>query len=285
MQKITIDVIKKSYFSSYKKEKLKLNIKLILYKKYVNAIIDMVNSDTRLVRLFDDNYAILLRMLFVYISRSISIKQRVTMITKDMDFALRYFPNEFFHNKSVILSEINTDFSINLRRNCMNCMEGMWQIDVCYKKQMVYWATFSIGEGYLVIGSIQGGNISNIRELIKLSTKQLYGLRPQQLIVWLLLEIAKLLDIDRVTGVGFETHIKTTMSRRLRRKNIFFIDYDTVWLDYNGIKMPNKFWHIPAMKLKAIEDVASKKRSMYRKRYAMFEKISSDIKLLLEINK
>ena len=61
-------------------------------------------------------------------------------------------------------------------------------------------------------------------------------------------------------------------------------NYDEFWQENEG-KLTENYWQIPtALERRPLEDIQSKKRSMYRKRYEMFDKMTADIQFLFTEN-
>jgi uncharacterized protein VirK/YbjX len=52
------------------------------------------------------------------------------------------------------------------------------------------------------------------------------------------------------------------------------LNYDEVWRDRGGVERDDGFFELPVERqVREIEDVPSKKRQMYRQRYAMMDSI------------
>ena len=128
------------------------------------------------------------------------------------------------------------------------------------------------------IGCVQGTNI-NAENSIKLLQKLMYGLRPNSFIIYTLQELASNLGCNEIYGVGnaIQAYRKKHFIHIPWIHNIHF-DYNTFWEELNGKKMEKGWYKLPLIPVrKNIQDIKSKKRSMYKKRYNMLDAISSQI--------
>ena len=56
------------------------------------------------------------------------------------------------------------------------------------------------------------------------------------------------------------------------------MNYDEFWQE-NGAQRGDKYWQLPLqVEQRPLEEIQSKKRSMYRKRYQLFEQIEQGIR-------
>ena len=131
------------------------------------------------------------------------------------------------------------------------------------------------GEWTMYIGCIQGRNgIDN-----KLITKAMHGLWPRVFIVFVAQEIAAALGITHILGVGNSIHSH-------KKKHIIYIqsrhglsfDYDALWADVDGNVSEDGWFKLPLqLSRRSYESMKSNKRSMYTRRYAMLDNISTQI--------
>ncbi len=251
------------------------NRSLKTYRSEIAELTDFINDNSKLTPLFKNNHQIGKAIFEGYLFRQFNTKERMTLIQQDMQFALSHFPEEFFIKKEVTIFSITDELDIRLQLNPLNILEGLWLLGLYMGDTRVYLFTFGIGlDNKLLIGSIQGTNDTKDSQLIKKTTKIMHSLRPQQLMIWLALALAENWKLDGVEAVGNNNHARMNWRKQLRRKKLFQADYNAIWQAYNGILLENGNWQIPPMKLKTIKEVASKKRSMYRKRYAMLDEIT-----------
>lgn len=60
-------------------------------------------------------------------------------------------------------------------------------------------------------------------------------------------------------------------------KRLIF-NYDEFWQENNGILNAKGYWQLPlSIERKPLEEIQSKKRSMYRKRYEMLDQLEAEL--------
>jgi uncharacterized protein len=131
------------------------------------------------------------------------------------------------------------------------------------------------GEWTMYIGCIQGRNgIDNKR-----ITKAMHGLWPRVFIVYVAQEIASALGIKHILGVGnaIHSHKKKHIIYIKSRHELSF-DYDSLWADVGGELSEDGWFELPLeLQRRPYESMKSNKRSMYTRRYAMLDSISTQI--------
>jgi uncharacterized protein VirK/YbjX len=168
---------------------------------------------------------------------------------------------------------------------------GIFNISLCYipslgkegeltlllhqNNQDIYSLQLSFYKDQLLIGGIQSRiNVSN--DLLKKLTKELYGIRPRNLLFFVTRQICEHMNIKTLKAVQTKEHIANCS--HVSKTDKFQANYDQYWEEENGKKID--FWYILSEKeqRKDIENIASKKRSQYKKRYAMLDEYKNTIK-------
>ncbi len=129
-----------------------------------------------------------------------------------------------------------------------------------------------------LIGCVQG-QIADSQNFTKETQKLMYGLRPKAFIIYALQELAREWGCSTIYGVGdaIQSYRKKHAIHLAWTHKIHF-NYDELWLE-NGAKNMGKGWfELPLVPVrKDLQEIKSKKRSMYRKRYQMLDEISAQI--------
>jgi|GEM_PF-15700 len=134
----------------------------------------------------------------------------------------------------------------------------------------------------ILVGGVQGGHSDKSKEDVKLATHCFHGLRPKHLLIHLLREIAATWGISRIYAIGDEAHC--LRSRRYRGRIHFMSSYDELWRDVDGRPAANGFYSLPVEQhRRPLEEVASRKRSQYRKRYALMDSIDAELRQKLSV--
>ncbi|WP_168190828.1 VirK/YbjX family protein [Aquitalea aquatilis] len=130
------------------------------------------------------------------------------------------------------------------------------------------------GQSVALVGGLQGPRKEFGHECIRTATKACHGLFPKRLALEALTIIARKMGCQQVLAVCKDSHIYS--SWRYRRD--FQADYDSFWLDIGAEKINTEYFRIPfPIPRKPMEDIASKKRSEYNRRYALLDEMASQI--------
>ncbi|BDU73466.1 DUF535 family protein [Mesoterricola silvestris] len=132
------------------------------------------------------------------------------------------------------------------------------------------------------VGAIQG-RLGGGEEVVKVATKAMHGLRPKFLMVFLAQEMARALRVGHLLGVGNRIQVYRANPFRILHpsKDIRF-DYDALWKEAEGEEAEEGWFRLPLRtQRRAEEDFPSNKRAMYRKRYALMDDLSRQIKIQL----
>ena len=130
------------------------------------------------------------------------------------------------------------------------------------------------------IGCVQGNKSAETENAIKELQKQMYALRPKALMIFIIQELSKQLGCAALYGVGSKIQAHN-------KKHFIHIDwlhklsfsYDTLWKEADGTPDKDGWFKLPIeMHRKPMEEIKSSKRSLYRYRYEMLDKIATEIK-------
>lgn len=116
----------------------------------------------------------------------------------------------------------------------------------------------------LAIGCIQGPGGANAKDMVRDLTKNMYGMRPKQLMLSLAYAFAHHFGIGRLLAVSNAAHpLRKTRDR-------FQADYDSFWQEQKGEDIGNGWFLLPeAPSRKSESEVSSQHRSAFRRREAL----------------
>ena len=122
------------------------------------------------------------------------------------------------------------------------------------------------------VSCLQGGNGQSVS--ISQITKMSYGLRPHNLLLFVAQEVTRLLGCKAIYGISSDFHVYQVSART---KNRILFNYDRFWTELGGISCGA--WHaLPTEYPKNLaENIPSKKRALYKRRYALMDKLALDI--------
>lgn len=125
------------------------------------------------------------------------------------------------------------------------------------------------------IGCLQGpaagpDNLSQIR----MATKELQGLRPKQALMQVLYTVAGCLKITRIMAVANQAHVYQANTRRRERVQS---DYDGFWREMGASAQGMSFMLPDRLQQKALADIPSRKRALYRRRQAIEAEMAAQV--------
>lgn len=182
---------------------------------------------------------------------------------------------ELFGGGLVTLGELPDATRITLGLNRLTFHEGLWAIDLTRADGLrLFTISFGWGgePGTLMLGCVQGpprdiDGLACVRDL----TDAAHGLRPGHLLMFVLRHCAQLWAVSQVIGVDEAYQVKGRWNHRATERRF---DYAAFWGDAMGTVLPSGNWQLPVcVPRRAIEDVPTKRRAMYRRRYAWLDSL------------
>ncbi|WP_241646456.1 VirK/YbjX family protein [Rosenbergiella metrosideri] len=131
----------------------------------------------------------------------------------------------------------------------------------------------------IIIAGLQGPGRHLDQNIIRDATKACEGIFPKRLLVETLMLIAKACHLTQICAVGDESHIFVKELRyRLSKRELIHARYNEFWTTLGGEEQANKLFLLPLTQpRKNIEDIASKKRAEYRRRYQLLDDLQQQI--------
>lgn len=225
-----------------------------------------------------------------YLCNVFGVNKRLSSIKESYDFIDTYFPSKISEKlyrdgefELVELCGINEEiFKVYFQLYSEFDKEGEFILKVLNSQNIpLARVTFSITkEGNvdtIFIGGIQGPAKGVEKDLIKEATKSLAGVFPKKVLVEAIYALENSLNkkLDKIC-VGNRTHVFE--KKRVSKKKKITASYDEFLETLNATELDNGLWKLPLeLGRKDIADIPSKKRSEYRKRYTILDKISSSI--------
>ena len=135
----------------------------------------------------------------------------------------------------------------------------------------------SDGNHVMRIGRIQG---VKDHELMRSLEKAMHGLRPKSLMLFASQEFSRVLGVKEILGVSNANQVykkKVLIPIPGLRKLSF--DYDDFWSEAGGTLEADGWFRLPPrLEKRHLSEIKPNKRSMYKKRYAMLDRISEQIR-------
>lgn len=174
-------------------------------------------------------------------------------------------------------------YYIDLSAFDMQGKEGEVALNFCDSERVVLAKlTFTLCQHQqkktLFIGGLQGAKPWVPHEAIQTATKACHGLFPKRLLLEAVCTLAGCLGAEQILAVGNNTHIYRSWRYEKKKKQVMHADYDSFWLSMNGTPREDGLYLLPsAIERKSLDDIASKKRAEYRRRYALIDALACGV--------
>ncbi|RXA98306.1 MULTISPECIES: VirK/YbjX family protein [Yersinia] len=226
-----------------------------------------------------------------YLANTLNNRQKLGVLQDHFQLMNQCMPESLRHNYlhylPYKLAELTgkNDEKYSLYLGCFPKLNKEGEITLMLaneQQQTLALLTFSLfyyqNQKTLFIGGLQGADNGTPHSEIQTSTKACYGLFPKRLVLEATGCLAELMGITNIIAVGNATHIYQNWRYRAKKKDKLHADYDNFWISLGGTQCTDGHFRLPArIARKPIEDIASKKRAEYRRRYQLLEQLESGL--------
>jgi uncharacterized protein VirK/YbjX len=185
--------------------------------------------------------------------------------------------------QGITLLELTDRTRVVLSLNDVSFHEGLWQIGLIGADGV---RLYSIGFGFtgedtLLMGNVQGPSLKDEGlDRIRDVTHAAHGMRPPHLLMHALRVLATHWGAARLQGIDPENHVKGRWNLRDRRLGF---DYRAFWQEHEAARDADGNWTMPlATALRPLDEVPTKRRAMYRRRYAMLDALQLAVNTLAD---
>ncbi|MCR5757023.1 MAG: VirK/YbjX family protein [Selenomonas sp.] len=217
-----------------------------------------------------------------------TIKERVNLIKFHFQYLQERVKNEviynLYHDEAVKIWQADdkeVEWKASLVSRAGQRKEGLLAIEMRYDEINLYQMMIWINQdenGYpaLWIGAMQGPNTDNAKNLVKEATKRAHRYRTKNLIFFMTQILAKILKVEKIYAVsnnGYYAMNHIRCNRKLKT------DFGAFWEEVGGKKTKdNRFFELPLNeKRKSIEEIPTRKRAVYRKRFMFQDDVANQI--------
>lgn len=143
--------------------------------------------------------------------------------------------------------------------------------------QIIFWiAPTADGTPAMWIGAMQGPNMAHARDVVKAATKACHSYRTKNLVLYIAQAVVRSLGLGRiyaVTNEGYYANNHVRVDRKLKT------DFSEFWREAGGLDTEDRrFMELPLIeKRKTMEEVPTRKRAVYRRRFAMLDEIDREV--------
>ena len=154
--------------------------------------------------------------------------------------------------------------------------EGLLAINLFLQDTRIYSLAFSFAfeqsEIVAYIGGLQGVDAEGIMGDYKELTKALHGMRPRDFLVESLRIFCRCTGVARIYAVSDEKrHHRSSYFGDIKSEKLF-LNYNDVWAERGGEQGTGDFFMLGVeTPMRRLDEIPSKKRSMYRRRYELLQ--------------
>ncbi|WP_033423736.1 DUF535 family protein [Geopsychrobacter electrodiphilus] len=271
----------------YKFKRVRFLLRSLLYRRVLKQMFFLFQEE-RLRTLPEKHRELLDKTLRPYQIANSSARVRAQRVEEHYRLLLRRYPNliePLFLESGIELGRYPDNFNrVILRYDGVFRREGELVLSVVDEAgKRLYSCAFSLAgtaeQLHLIIGSVQGPEpaVDQAQEKVRIMTKGAYGLRPKSLVVLGVLMIAKALGAEQVMAVKKNAHVFQAKRYSKKQKGKVQLDYDELWSEFEARDVDSNFVLLPQLTRKPLEEIVSKKRSMYRRRYEWLDTFAANI--------
>lgn len=250
------------------------------YKAEIREFLQYLQQHPQWQPVFKQNGYRFNALLAKFCDRRFSAQERLSAIKYAFDGAGQHWGNEICRRlvtqQSLLLAQLTEDWGAYLNINAIDPFEGFFSLNIKnLDGRSVYDASFTfLPNNRILIASVQGPKGEDAQEWVKTATKQLHGMRPMYMIVNVFKSLADALDCE-LLGIAHKNQAKY----RWNDHSKLLFNYDEFWRENEGEPNEKGYWRLPLeIERKSLEEIQSKKRSMYRKRYDMFDGMRQSVR-------
>lgn len=222
-----------------------------------------------------------------YINQAWSMERRLSVI--DQHFRMLGGPAAIiayatFENVELVrLEEEYAGLRLVLDKAKWFVREGEIVLNLFVKDRRYFSVAFTLGvddgKPVIFVGALQGSNSELAPGVYRDITRALHGMRPRDFLMVALRLLCGELGFERIWAVSSYNRQHNSPYFGGGHKEKVRLVYDEVWIEHGGRELGNGFFEIPArVKYKEREEMPSRKRAAYRRRYEMLDRLASDIK-------
>jgi uncharacterized protein VirK/YbjX len=227
-----------------------------------------------------------------YMYNGASIQERLKILMSHYQFVNRVFSDAMIH--SVYVLQDFTICTVSLPNDAGKIIarlayrqrfekEGDLTLNLCDENgKRLYSVSFSIdvrdGKPTALIGCLIGPSLTDDSinsETIRSLTKGMHGMRPKNLLFFVLQVLCRELGIQNIRAIAAQSHVYGGSARKLARIKF---DYDEFWQEVGGKQLDQKLIDLPLHHEKRpYDEIRANKRAAYTRRYAVLDDIEAQI--------
>lgn len=231
--------------------------------------------------------------IWPYICLSWSVETRLQRIDEHFRVIEKLNSLLDFPVKEMVLLVDLADIAPNLRvvldQPKWFMREGLLAINLFALEVRIYTLAFSLAlEGDNVvahIGAIQGVDVEGILCDYKDLTKALHGMRPRDFLLELFRIFCRCVGVTRIYAVNDAKRQHRSPYFASAKSEELLLNYNDIWTERGGVQDGEDFFAFSVeTPMRNLDEIPSKKRAMYRRRYELLQLLDERMKINLEID-
>lgn len=215
------------------------------------------------------------RHMHRYVNAHWHRRQRLDFLQQHYRFALTHLPEGLFDlvyalghaSLGCLKAKDGSLLTLCMRPPIFKGCEGELCLQLCDgNEDPLYSIVFTICDEKpaIVIGCLQGPRGEDAKDVVRELTRNMYGMRPKQLMLSLVYAFAKYYGISTLVAISNDAHPLRQSGRPL------LSDYDAFWEEQHGKPVEGGWYALPSSQThKSEADVPSNHRSAFRRREAL----------------
>lgn len=268
--------------------------RVILHKSAVNEMLTYFEENEARRNLLAENAFPLEQMTRAFFYAGSTVSERKKLIMAHYSTLEEKLRPEWFkkltrkYAKYIIWEskETDIDWTAQLFVEPGQRKEGLMAVVMRLNNQHLYQMMFWLSpnknnELSLWIGAMQGPNMDDAKDIVKDITKRSHRYRTKNLILYMTMAVARSFCCQHIYAVSNEGYYAMNHIRRDRKLKTDFGDF---WEEAGGHKTDDpRFYEVPLVEpRKTIEEVPTRKRAVYRKRFAFQDDVDAQIAANME---
>ncbi|WP_324646379.1 DUF535 family protein [Acinetobacter sp. MD2] len=234
-------------------------------------------------------YSFLRKMQYSYLSSHINKQEQLNILQQHYNWLFSNIKEESYYREIHLFNSTFTDslenthlVEIILQCNSLFEYEGEMSLLMKVNGGVQYTLTFSSmldnQKTCFFIGGLQAGK-QDVTTLdgLKILTKTMHGLRPKQFILHALSILANQFAVDDIFAISNKNHVFNGLQRLWTKKQVK-ASLDGFWEEFDAKKLATgNYCFKPLSNNIDLEEIASKKRSQYRKRQLILDELNEQM--------
>lgn len=180
------------------------------------------------------------------------------------------------------LSDVLPGLTLTVDRAPWCLREGSLVFNQFFEDERMMTLAFSFGKQHgeyvVYVGSVQGAKVDGALEKYRKIGKALYGMRSRDFVIKSFQLMMYHLGVKRILCISEDFRHHRHPYFGAEKSTQLHLNYDQIWREHSAEPADDGFFRLGLFPVeRAIQDIAQKNRSLYRKRYAMMSRLSTAI--------